>query len=158
MTVYVLAGTFAFYGENQEVVINPPPGSDCLEIRNGVQQSDDFYLYEPPQDPEMCVQAGESNCTEKCILPHLDDPQAVILEAGSVLHLPAGTLCFICAIEAVSGGAALLDVTVRTEDAGSSWTRVSLEATPESGRVSNPIALRPGKLPLRNPGGCAGRV
>src|SRR6266508_3886416 len=39
MTVYVLAGEFAFYAENpdSEVVIDPPSGQ-CIKIRDGVQE------------------------------------------------------------------------------------------------------------------------
>jgi hypothetical protein len=154
VTAYVVAGTFAFYAE--DAVIKLPLDSDCLEIQTAAEDGGEwFYTPDTPAPSLRCV----DNCTDICTLQPIDDPlEAVILREGSVVFVPADTPCFVCAIGA---GAASLDVTVRTEDADNIWARVAIPpvgATPGAGPEATPNAVRLGKLPMRNPGGCAGRV
>jgi hypothetical protein len=171
MTVYILDGEFAFYASenpNGKVVVAPPPSGGCVKVRDRQLKEDNEYLF--PQETEVgCLQSGGSDCQrpmQLCELGSLTFAQAIILEPGSVLYLPAQTECFICAIEAASGGPALLDITIRSEDENASpgWTSPGIakemapESTPSADVIAGANALRVIHLPRLNPGGCAGRT
>jgi hypothetical protein len=171
MTVYVLTGSFAFNGQPPDgttIIIDPPRGSTCLEIREGQKVEENGQtLFEYPEVEEpnkQCLMtSGGAPCLRRCGYPQAQDqPLAVILEPGSVLYLPKGTICFVCAIAAT--GASELDITVLTEEANASWISAAVlnEVPPNSpeqqGQNANPGSFRLLNIPARNPGGCAGKT
>jgi hypothetical protein len=175
MTVYILSGKFTFYGtnDNSKVVISPPQGGDCIHIRTRVfhQKTDKGIEYLYPEDQDKgCLPTASGDCKwpmQVCDLTGVTSgDDSVLLEQGTVLYIPAGTECYICAIETASSiEPALLDVTMSEEGAKEvpSWVdplveEATSEASPAADRTSGGNALRILHIPLLNPGGCAGRI
>jgi hypothetical protein len=168
MTVYVLAGSFAFDAEapNGTVMIDPPRGSTCLEIQDGREFEENgaqvIEYLEVEEPNKQCFEVNGAPCLRRCEVPTQGRPKAVILEPGSVLYLPKETFCFVCAISAT--GARAIDITVLNGELEQSWKQAATENevppnSPEQESLnSTPGAFRLLHIPARNPGGCAGKT